>query len=201
MKHDKPLYIGCSVKATIDINTSKFTQVLQSTEFQGLEPTPAEDLSALLKSPANQRVDITALVSEISSTRSALTTEGNRAIVDITIRDSSGEDDMAAQCKMTLFFPDTPSGRSDLDELRKCSTEQQPVAFFNLYIHPTDNGGKAMRPSKEDFRWAPARMGKKAELLKQTAAQLYSTDAVQSIATIEEWTPQEKRDFWLPKRH
>ena len=46
VKHDKPLYIGCSVKATIDINTSKFTQVLQSTEFQGLEPTPAEDLSA-----------------------------------------------------------------------------------------------------------------------------------------------------------
>ena len=103
VKHDKPLYIGCSVKATIDINTSKFTQVLQSTEFQGLEPTPAEDLSALLKSPANQRVDITALVTEISPTRSALTTEGNRAIVDITIRDSSGEDDMAAQCKMTLF--------------------------------------------------------------------------------------------------
>ena len=50
VKHDKPLYIGCSVKATIDINTSKFTQVLQSTEFQGLEPTLAEDLSALLKS-------------------------------------------------------------------------------------------------------------------------------------------------------
>ena len=38
-------------------------------------------------------------------------------------------------------------------------------------------------------------MGKKAELLKQTAARLYSTDTVQSIATIEEWTPQEKRDF------
>ena len=58
------------------------------------------------------------------------------------------------------------------------------MAFFNFYIHPTDNGGKAMRPSKEDFRWAPARMGKKAKLLKQIATQLYSTDTVQSIAAI-----------------
>ena len=125
--------------------------------------------------------------------------EGARAIVDMTIRDASGADNGAAQCKMALSFPDTPSGRGELDELRTCSTEQQPVAFFNFFIHPTDDGRKAMRPSKEDFRWAPAKMGKKAGLLKQTAALLYSTETVQSIATIEEWTPQEKRYFLAPE--
>ena len=41
VKHDKPLYIGCSVKATIDINASKFTPVLQSAEFQ-VEDHPPE---------------------------------------------------------------------------------------------------------------------------------------------------------------
>ena len=199
VKHEKPVYIGCSVKATIDINASKFTPVLQSAEFQSLEPTPAEDLSALLEAPANQRVDITALVTEMSPLRTAMTSEGARVIVDITIRDSSGADNGAAQCKMTLFFPDTPSGRGEVNELQACSTEQQPVAFFNLFIHPTDDGRKAMKPGKEDFRWAPAKMGKKAELLKQTAARLYSTDSVQSITSIEEWTPQEKRDFLAPE--
>ena len=42
-------------------------------------------------------------------------------------------------------------------------------------------------------------MGKNTELLKQTAARLFSTDTVPSIATIEEWTPQEKRYFLAPE--
>ena len=77
--------------------------MLHSLEFQGLDPTPAEDLAALLQAPAYQRVDLTALVTDISSTRTATTPEGARAIVDVTIRDSSGDGNAAAQCEMTLF--------------------------------------------------------------------------------------------------
>ena len=44
---EKPLYIGSSANFVIDLNSSTFSPVLQSTAFTNLVPTPAEALATL----------------------------------------------------------------------------------------------------------------------------------------------------------
>ena len=87
---EKPCFISSPLKLMIDLNASKMTPVLQSTYKMPSEATPVDTLHTILMCPENQRVDVTALLHDISSRRSANTARGERYIFDVTIRDDSG---------------------------------------------------------------------------------------------------------------
>ena len=194
LSKEKPLYIGSSVKAVIDLNTSTVTPVLQSTAFANLVPTPAENLDTLLQAPSSQRVDITALVVKLSDVRSHVTACGPRLITDVTIRDASGPTG-ASECEFTLFFEDSQSGRTSLDEFRKCRADSTPVAFFNLCIHESTAGKKTLKPHRDNFRWTKATTGTRAADLVKQAQVLQSTDKATRVAEISQFVPNEAIDY------
>ena len=94
-------YLGCSCKVVIDMNTSSFQPVLQSTVKMPLQAAPADDLETLLQCPQGQLVDTIALVTDVSDPVIKETANGPRLLVDVTIMDDSGTKG-AARCK----FPD-----------------------------------------------------------------------------------------------
>lgn len=192
---DKKLYIGSSVKAVVDLNSSTMTPVLQSTEFAQLVPTPAESLETLLQAPASQRVDITALVVKISEYRTHVTACGPRLITDVTIRDASGPTG-ASECRFSMFFVDSASGRAEFEDFCKCQKEGVPVAFFNLSVHgPT--GKKTMKPHRDEFAWMPARTGSRAAELSEQIQALRSAEQATCVAEIPEFVAQEAVDYVL----
>ena len=195
---EKPLYIGSSVKAVIDLNATTTAPVLQSTRFATLEPTPAEELAALLEAPAWQRVDVTALVVKVSAERTHTTSVGPRLIVDVTIRDASGTTG-ASECEFTMFFPGSQAGKTELDEFRRCHVEGTPVAFFNCCIHNEEGGVNTLKPVRDDFKWKPSRMGERAAALIEQAKVLQSTDTATRIASIPEFQHHEATDYLTPE--
>ena len=70
---DKPLYVSSPIKAVVDIQLTTFQAVLQSTLPMPAQATPPEDLETLLDSPENQRVDVTALLVDMTEERVATT--------------------------------------------------------------------------------------------------------------------------------
>ena len=191
----KPLYIGSSVKVMVDLNSSTFLPVLQNTTH--LKAQPEEDLAALLEAPANQRVDVTALVCKVSDQREAGTQCGQRLIVDVMIRDGSGPTE-ASECEFSMFFPATQAGRNELAEFRKCAREKTPVAFFNLCIQPGTDGKNTLRPDRETFHWTIASGGTKAKSLTSNAQVLQSTTNATTIATMAEFVPHDAVDYLSP---
>jgi hypothetical protein len=194
---EKPLYIGSSVKAVIDLNSSKNTPVLQSTGFAQLMPTPAEDLTTLLEAAKNQRVDVTALVVKMSDVQPRKTVIGPRLIVDITIRDGSGSTG-ASDCALSMFFPDSTAGRADVDNFKRCYTDGTPVALFNLSIGISDDGKNTLKPHREEFHWQPATMGERAAQLTAAIEVLRSTDQATCVTEIPEFVLKEKMDYVTP---
>ena len=195
---DKPLYIGSPVKAVIDLNASTATAVLQSTDFSKLLPTPAEDLATLLEAPVSQRVDVTALVANISDTRAHTTQYGPRSIVDVTIRDASGPTG-ASQCEFIMYFETSSKGQTALESFRKCEADNVPIAFFNLSIATSDAGKRQLKPTLEDFSWVPALSGDKAKELLAQAMVLKSTDQAAKITEIPTFVPQDAVDYVTPR--
>ena len=57
-----------------------------------VQATPPEQLATLLESPNHQRVDVLALVVNVERDRPATTADCKKKIVDITIRDLSGQE-------------------------------------------------------------------------------------------------------------
>ena len=110
LANDKPLYIGSTLKVVIDMNATSFQAVLQSTVALPTQITPSEDLATLLESPNEQRVDVLALVVAVSPDRSATTKFGQRAIVDVTIRDLSGPAGVS-ECEFSCLLYTSPSPR------------------------------------------------------------------------------------------
>ena len=71
---EKACFISSPVKLMIDLNSTKMSAVLQSIYQMPSEPNPMENLHDILMCSPNQRVDVTALVDNGSSTRSYLVT-------------------------------------------------------------------------------------------------------------------------------
>ena len=80
-----PRYLGTSCKVVIDMNTSTFEPVLQSTVKMPRQPTPPEDLNTLLKCPEGQVVDVVALVRDVRTPETKTTQYGARDLVNVTI--------------------------------------------------------------------------------------------------------------------
>ena len=65
LTNENPKYVGCSCKVVIDMRSSTFEPVLQSTAQMPKQVTPPEDLNTLLQRPGGQAVDVLALVKEV----------------------------------------------------------------------------------------------------------------------------------------
>ena len=115
---EKPCFISSPLKLMIDLNASKMTPVLQSIYKMPSEATPVDTLHTILMCPENQRVDVTALLHEISSTRQAVTARGERYIFDITIRDDSGPEH-GCESSFIVFLPKNQRSHNAHAELRQ----------------------------------------------------------------------------------
>ena len=199
-------YLGCSCKLVIDMNTSSFQPVLQSTVKMPLQAAPADDLETLLICPQGQLVDTVALVTAVSSPVCKQTGNGPRLVVDVTIMDDSGNKG-AARCKFPAWFPkpvaNAPS--DDLALLMDAAKNKEPVAFFNLVVlkedqatapgaseHGNDNKKTTLKTSKDKFFFHISTNNERADRLKQNASAIAgSTDitVVSEMPTFEAATP------------
>ena len=132
-------YLGCSCKIVIDMNTSTFQPVLQSTVKMPTQAAPPEDLATLLRCPEGQMVDVIALVTNVSQPVQRTTSNGVRDLVDVTIMDDSGTNG-AASCKFPAWFPKTLTGVpcDQLVSLIEAAAKPVPVSFFNLFVQKED---------------------------------------------------------------
>ena len=177
-------YLGCSCKLVIDMNTSSFQPVLQSTVKMPLQAAPADDLETLLQCPQGQLVDAIALVTDVSSPVCKETCNGPRMLVDVTIMDDSG-DKGAARCKFPAWFPKAvaSASRDDLALLVDAAKNKEPVAFFNLVVlkedawsapgaseHGNDNKKTTLKTSKDKFFFHISTNNERADRLKQNAS-------------------------------
>ena len=154
---EKACFISSPVKLMIDLNSTKMSAVLQSIYQMPSEPNAMENLHDILMCPPDQRVDVTALVDDVSSIREATTAQGQRYIADIKIRDESGPENRC-ECNFTVFLPKTPSSRSALEALADLARRREQVTFFALQCDSKDTN-PSVRPDWDRSRWAHCSSG------------------------------------------
>ena len=202
-------YLGCSCKVLIDMNTSTFQPVLQSTVQMPTQAAPPEDLATLLSCPEGQVVDVIALVTNVSQPEKRTTSFGVRDLVDVTIMDDSGTNG-AASCKFPAWFPKTSTDAmcDQLASLNEASASQLPVAFFNLFVQKEDaavgaaeHGGKnkknTLKTSREKFYFQIYGPSARADRLKDKAAAITNTASDQITVVAEMPTFEEKKIDYL----
>ena len=117
---EKQCYISSPYKIMIDLNNTKMDPVLQSIYTMPSEPTPLDTLHTILNCPQHQRVDVTALIGNVSEAREADTIHGQRYVVDIQIRDDSGTSEHGVcQCSFRIRLPRVPKSEAQLALLKK----------------------------------------------------------------------------------
>ena len=177
-------FLGCSCKVVIDMNTSSFQPVLQSTVKMPAQAAPADDLETLLQCPQGQVVDTIALVTDVSSPVCKETRKGTRLLVEITIMDDSGTKG-AASCTFPAWFPKpvAKAQNDDLDVIMDAAKKKEPVAFFNLVVlkedqgtavgaseHDNDKKKTTLKTSMEKFFFHISTNNERADRLKQNAS-------------------------------
>ena len=200
LMNDKALYTGAPIKVVIDMNATGMQPVLQSTVPMPERATPHEGLATLLGSPNNQRVDVLALIVSVERERSANTAHGKRKIVDVTIRDQSG-DAGASECEFTIFLKDSHAGLAELAAFRNACEDGVPVALFNLAVTAGSAQQKSsLKPSLDGFMWETCRVGEKAVKLLEGASALKNRAAEQvtRVVSIPEFIPSEAADYLTP---
>ena len=102
----KAEFLGAPVKICIDLRKTKCTAVLATSVQMPPGPTPSEELASILSLKGRQRVDLTALIIDMSVPRRETTQYGQKDIVDITVVDGSTKPDEAQQvsAKIAMFF-------------------------------------------------------------------------------------------------
>ena len=121
---EKQCYISSPYKLIIDLNSTKMDPVLQSIYTMPSEPTPLDTLHTILNCPQHQRVDVTALIGNVSEAREADTVHGPRYVVDIQIRDDSGTSEHGVcQCSFRIWLQKVPKSTAKLALLKKLCEE------------------------------------------------------------------------------
>ena len=135
---------------------------------------------------------------EVNGEREATTPHGQRMIVDVAIRDASGEAG-ASGCKFTLFFAKDAAGQKALRDLYECSENHTPASFFGLTCYKRD-GKATLQPSLDRFWWEPCTEGEKAEKLESGAGALLARqgEEVTTVADISAFEPTEAVDYVTP---
>ena len=202
-----PKYLGCSCKVLIDMNTSTFQPVLQSTVKMPNQAAPPHDLATLLQCAKGQIVDIIALVANATEPVRQTTANGERDLVDVTIMDDSGTKG-AASCKFPAWFPATPTGApcDHLTKLNDAMASGTSIAFFNLVVQKEDEvttGAPEHSAKKQKTTLKTCRNklyfhicddGARAEKLKNNATTITSTsnDQVTVVTEMPTFVPSEK---------
>ena len=115
---EKPSYISSPLKIMIDLNSTKMDPVLQSIHKMPSEPTPLETLHTILMCPQHQRVDVTALIENVSEVREVTSAHGPRYVADVQIRDDSGASEHGVcQCSFRIWLPRVPKSADELAQL------------------------------------------------------------------------------------
>ena len=181
---DKSLYISSSIKVNIDVNKSKLSPVLQSTVKMPEQATPPEDLSTLLTCPHGQRVDVTALLANMEEPTERQTANGPRLLVEVTIRDDSGEKS-AASSSFALWLPASEGGRNEVATLKECMRTRTPVSFFNLICHSLPNEPTVLKTAMHGFFWQSCGVGQRAERLMKLAEDLLAKEKEDVLVVAE----------------
>ena len=194
-------FISTPLKLMIDMANSQMTPVMAGFYKMPSEPTPPDTLHTILGCPSHQRVDVTALVHNVTPARDHTTAQGPRLIFDITIRDDSGPE-QASESKFTIFLPSGEKAQNAYEELVQMKTEGKPVTFFALQCD-MDGPKKVVKPDFERFRWAPCNVGPRWEQLTQKKDEVLDKEkTVTVISEIAEFEPKEAQDFInVPARH
>ena len=201
-----PKYLGCSCKVVIDMNTSSFDPVLQSTAPMPSDAAPPEDLATLLKCPEGQVVDVIALVVNVSEAVQKTTSFGIRDLVDVTIMDDSGTHG-AASCQFPAWFPKTLTSApsAQLRSLKEAAANRTPMAFFNLVVQKEEattgapeHGAKekktTLKTSRDKFTFRSCDEGVRAQALRNNAAIITATDSTR-VTIVTEMPTYVKKDI------
>ena len=190
-------YLGCSHKVAIDLNSSTFQPVLQSTVKMPSQATPPEDLYTLLQCIPGQVIDVIAIVTNVSEASRKTTSFGERDLVTVTIMDDSG-DTQAAKSEFPAWFPTRTSGQpcDDLARLSAAVATRAPMAFFNL-VCQEDSGKVILKTSRQGFAFEEVRSGPKAErlLAKVDALLATETSSVSMVAELPQFQVQQDVDY------
>ena len=192
-----PKYIGAPCKVLIDMDSSTFTPVLQSTVSMPTQAAPPEKLADLLQCPAGQLVDVTALVTGLSAPVSKPTENGPRDYVEVTTMDDSGEKGAARSTFPVWFKPGAAEhGSITYSTLQKALAEEKPVAFFNLVICTEDKQGReVLKTAKDHFSFHISDEGDKAQRLTTQASTIKTATEVAVITEMPIFTPNEGKDY------
>ena len=190
-------YLGCSHKVAIDLNSSSFKPVLQSTVKMPNQATPPEDLYTLLQCIPGQVIDVIAIVTNVSEASRKTTAFGDRDLVTVTIMDDSG-DKQAAKSEFPAWFPTRTSGEpcNDLARLIAAVTTRVPMAFFNL-VCQEDSGKIILKTSRQGFAFEEVRSGQKAERLLAKVDTLLNTETseVSVVTELPQYQVQHDVDY------
>ena len=191
-------HLGCTVKVVVDLARTTWAPVLQSTVPMPSEPAPVELLSDIVSVKAPQRCDVICLLQNVAADpKPRNTAHGERKVVEVAICDGSKDGGELAKVSLTLWFPASSHGLTQVERLTEAWKAQEPVALFGLYVSP--EGDKVSCKTAKDFWWmacsAGAQSSAKCQKLRAEAKEILQDRQMKELAVQDDWSPQEKADY------
>ena len=134
--------IGSPLKICIDLRNTQCVGILQGFAEMVPAPAPQDELKCMLALERTQRVDLTALITDISPARRETTAYGQKHIVDVTFVDGSkpaGRQDQV-KAQMAMFCETSANGAAELKSLRDVHASNTVVALYGLTCIPRGGG-------------------------------------------------------------
>ena len=147
---DKAEFLGAPLKICIDLRKTKCTAILPTHVQMPPAPAPVEELASILGLGGRQRVDLTALIVDMSAPRRETIAYGQKDIVEITIVDGSmtpGEEQQVS-AKMSMFFKANVKGAALHKSMQEAHEAKAPVVMYGLACH-TQGAGKCKFKSSQ----------------------------------------------------
>jgi len=192
---EKSAFISSALKKCIDLRKTKCTGILQGSIKMAPAPAAQEELQSILALAQTQRVDLTALIADISAVRRETTAFGIRDIVDVTLVDGSKQGDAENQVKaqVTIFFGSSDRGPASLKSMQDAHESNTVVTFYGLTCIP-QSGGVCNFKTGQSFFWEAA-AGNYAKMARLQAQAVELVSAPGSLIT-KTWDPtQSTRQF------
>ena len=191
---EKSEYIGSPLKKCIDLRKTKSAGVLQGSVEMAPAPAPEDELESILALERTQRVDLTALIADMSPPRRETTAHGRKDIVDVTLVDGSKQAGQNEQVKAqtTIFFETAANGSASLQSMRDAHASSTVVALYGLTCIPR-GAGLCEFKTGQSFFWEVA-SGTYAKLARLQAGATETVAAPASLIT-KEWQPTAARNF------
>ena len=126
----------------IDLHKANCAGILQGSVEMAPAPAPEDELERILALERTQRVDLTALIADMSPARRETTAYGQKDIVDVTFVDGSKQAGRQEQVKaqMAMFFETSANGAAKLKSLRGVHASNTVVALYGLTCIPRGEG-------------------------------------------------------------